>query len=123
MKQSKTVLCDKCGQDMEKHKVPFRLNADLQRVDDPVCPPVAGKRSDGGIHTWMVCKFCGAYVRSSRHSPEDCDTIYALKHDDAHFKAHGSDWLKCDTCCDREMKSHAWDQQSAEAVAALPEDD
>lgn len=42
--------------------------------------PMAGKRSDGGVHTWMVCEFCGAHVRASRHSSEDCDTIYTLKH-------------------------------------------
>lgn len=43
--------------------------------------------------------------------------------DDSHRVAHGCTWVDCDECCDREMKARAWDQQAAEAVATLPEDD
>ena len=36
-----------------------------------------GKRADGGVHTWIVCPDCHAGVRASRHSPEDCDSLFA----------------------------------------------
>ena len=38
-----------------------------------------GKRADGGVHTWIVCPDCHAGVRASRHSPEDCDALFAAK--------------------------------------------
>ena len=66
-----------------------------------------GKRADGGVHTWMQCPDCKTAIRASRHSAEDCDSLFALRAELTEVKRVQSESAGCTTAEENDAAGRA----------------